>query len=224
MSETCLIRFANIEPDIADRYAAWYRDQHVAEVAKVPGITSIAGFRVLAQPAFPAPAWGFAMIMHVSRPPLEVIGDIGTRIVSGDIAPSPVPVDAGPSLLVSAQPLRPHRMASGATAVDKPELLLALTNCTAADHHDIFNEWYDHQHLPDVLSVPGFLRARRYRCAPDTAGQPSPWSYLAVYEIAPGQSATAVAELSRRAGTSTMPLSLTLDMTNIHAQVYVPLA
>ena len=40
-----------------------------------------------------------------------------------------------------------------------------------------FNDWYDHEHIPLRMAVPGFLSAQRYR-APDSR------QYLAVYEMA----------------------------------------
>jgi hypothetical protein len=40
-----------------------------------------------------------------------------------------------------------------------------------------FNDWYDHEHIPLRMVVPGFLSAQRYR-APDSR------HYLAVYEMA----------------------------------------
>lgn len=44
---------------------------------------------------------------------------------------------------------------------------------------DLFNEVYDHEHLPYMLKVPGFLGAKRYEVASD---EYSP-KYLAVYEL-----------------------------------------
>jgi len=40
-----------------------------------------------------------------------------------------------------------------------------------------WNAWYDEKHVPELLTVPGFVSAKRYR---DTS---NPHSYLAAYEI-----------------------------------------
>jgi hypothetical protein len=49
---------------------------------------------------------------------------------------------------------------------------------------DDFNEWYD-AHLPEILSIPGFVSAQRYRLDPvvtdDDAGVS--YRYMALYEI-----------------------------------------
>lgn len=46
---------------------------------------------------------------------------------------------------------------------------------------DEFHDWYDNEHLPARLTVPGFASAARYR---EADGLTPPW--LAVYEIEPG--------------------------------------
>jgi hypothetical protein len=42
-----------------------------------------------------------------------------------------------------------------------------------------FNAWYDAEHIPDVLALPGFLRAERFEVHP--LGN-EPMRYLTVYE------------------------------------------
>src|SRR5262245_8764291 len=46
-----------------------------------------------------------------------------------------------------------------------------------ASHDDEFNAWYNTEHLPDLLALPGFLDAARYAAV---KGGPK---YLAVYEL-----------------------------------------
>jgi hypothetical protein len=64
-----------------------------------------------------------------------------------------------------------------------------------------YNDWYTNQHVPDIVALPGFARAQRFRSADAdanldavTAGPPAP--YLAVYEIVDGQIETAKASLA----------------------------
>lgn len=220
MSEIQLIRFAAVAPEAAAAYAAWYRERHIAEVARVPGVTSIQGLRTQPHAAFPQSEWNFAVLLQTFLGAEKLIGGIGAHMASGAIAPGPV--DDAPSLLLAATPLGPWRTAPGAVALERPELLLALSNARD-DQHDTFNDWYDQRHLVDVLAVPGFLGARRYRIASETAGQPSPWQYLAIYQITPGRAAEAVSELSARVGSEVMPLSPALDLERTQAQIYLPL-
>lgn len=39
--------------------------------------------------------------------------------------------------------------------------MMVTTNSTNAEKHEAFNRWYDDIDIPDVLEVPGYMRARR---------------------------------------------------------------
>jgi hypothetical protein len=60
-----------------------------------------------------------------------------------------------------------------------------------------FNRWYD-AHLPEILSVPGFVSARRFRLEPvvEDATAPVPFRYLALYEVE-GDPKTVIAEMEK---------------------------
>jgi hypothetical protein len=61
-----------------------------------------------------------------------------------------------------------------------------------------FCEWYD-AHLPEILSIPGFVSAQRYRLEPVVVDsvEPTTYRYVAVYEIE-GDTDTLLAEMERR--------------------------
>lgn len=56
-----------------------------------------------------------------------------------------------------------------------------------------FNAWYD-AHLDEILSVPGFVAARRFQLDPVVADAGVPHRFLTVYEI-DGDPADAIREL-----------------------------
>ena len=58
-------------------------------------------------------------------------------------------------------------------------LLLNAMNITP-EAEDDFNAWYDEEHLPALLNVPGTLSARRYRSDEGDAGS---HRYLAIYHL-----------------------------------------
>jgi len=58
-----------------------------------------------------------------------------------------------------------------------PAIFLVYTDLVDPKDDEEFNAWYNTQHLPDLLALPGFLDAARYVA---TKGGPR---YLAVYEI-----------------------------------------
>jgi hypothetical protein len=59
--------------------------------------------------------------------------------------------------------------------------LLALWGNAAAEAEAEFNDWYTHEHLPERIAIPGFLRARRYVSVTEDA-RTAGWTYFTMYE------------------------------------------
>ncbi len=71
-----------------------------------------------------------------------------------------------------------------------------------------FEEWYDNQHLPDLLKVPGIVGAQRFNVQQVMAGVEFPkWVSLAIYEIESGHPQAVIEEIMARSGGEQMPLS-----------------
>ncbi len=83
--------------------------------------------------------------------------------------------------------------------------LVALSNAVEGRDDD-YNEWYQSQHMPDVLAVPGFVSAERLQVLGD-----GPYKYLAIYEIETDDIGAVLAEFGKRPGTDLMPVSDALD-------------
>lgn len=82
--------------------------------------------------------------------------------------------------------------------------LVVLSN-PVDGREDEFNEWYDNQHIPDLLRVPGVVAAQRFRLSGEQlAKAPHPWRYLAVYEIEGADPGTIATMLRERAGTNAL--------------------
>jgi hypothetical protein len=83
------------------------------------------------------------------------------------------------------------------------------TQPVSADRDDELNEWYDGTHIPELLAVPGFVSARRFR----RVGEDGAPEYLAVYEIEADDVSAPLRELRRRsaAGETTRSDALRLD-------------
>lgn len=84
-----------------------------------------------------------------------------------------------------------------------------------------FNDWYNGRHVPDVLKVPGFVAAQRFKVSGESA---LPGRYVAIYEMETDDPAKALADLSSRAGKAEMPLSDTLDFATVSATLLAPVA
>lgn len=83
---------------------------------------------------------------------------------------------------------------------------------------DEYNRWYSEQHLDDVLRVPGFVAAQRFRLALEDAAAPA--QYLAIYELETDDPHKTLAELHACAGTRAMPISPALDAVTLKALLY----
>jgi hypothetical protein len=94
----------------------------------------------------------------------------------------------------------------------KREVLLALTNPVEGKDEE-FRTWYWETHIPEILELPGFVAARRYRTA-ESAG--APYRYATIYEV------EGSAEAARdRLFTAGLSSSDTLDLTTLVMAPYL---
>ncbi len=94
-------------------------------------------------------------------------------------------------------------------------LMLVFTDPVAGKEAE-FEEWYTHTHLPELLSLPGFLAAQRWaRSAAGAAGLPgSPHGHLAVYEL-DGDGEKAVGSMMEAHAAGTLHMSDALDAGSV---------
>ncbi|MET0371308.1 MAG: hypothetical protein ABW039_08015 [Sphingobium sp.] len=100
--------------------------------------------------------------------------------------------------------------------------MMVLT-CATGDEVAELARWYDEQHIPDLLRVPGIVAARRgsVKRLGGPAGMPD-WNYLACYEIEADDVAAVLAEAGRRMGTDEMPRSPALDSSRTLSLIITP--
>lgn len=77
-------------------------------------------------------------------------------------------------------------------------VMVVQSNPVSPSREDDFNDWYDNTHVPEVLAVPGFVSARRYKAHRADAAGPA---YLAIYELDADDLTAPLAELRARAAT-----------------------
>ena len=87
-----------------------------------------------------------------------------------------------------------------------------------------YNDWYNRQHIPDVLNVPGFVSGQRFRLADAQMSRDDnrTHKYLAVYEIETDDLAGTLKELRARGGTAEIVLSDAIDTKNVATYVFTP--
>ena len=90
--------------------------------------------------------------------------------------------------------------------------LIALSSPVAGREQE-FDSWYDQRHIPDVLDVPGFVSAQRYRL--EAPMGESRWSSMVIYEVQTDDPNKTLEEIQRRIGTPKMELGAALDVPSI---------
>lgn len=88
-----------------------------------------------------------------------------------------------------------------------------------------FNTWYDGDHLRDVLDIPGFVSARRFRVieSRSRSDQLPTWRYAAIYEMECDDPQTALQQIRERAGTPRMTISDALDLSTVATFLLQPI-
>lgn len=81
-----------------------------------------------------------------------------------------------------------------------------------------FNNWYDDQHVPDALRVPGFVSAQRFKVS--DANSTLPGQYLTLYEIETNDLQRVLDDVRSRAGTPAMVLSDAADFSSTRMAVF----
>lgn len=101
--------------------------------------------------------------------------------------------------------------------------LLVFSN-PVQGREDEYNEWYDNQHLPDLLRIPGVVSARRLVAGGTQFSDESelPGKYLALYEMETENLPTVFLEISSRVGTSGMVMSDAINLESVKTMVFSP--
>lgn len=87
-------------------------------------------------------------------------------------------------------------------------IMLVQSSPSDPSREDEYNDWYTNSHLADVLSVPGFVGARRYKLHAAVSGEDAPVNrYLAIYEIDADDLTAPMAELRARSASGQMQMS-----------------
>lgn len=97
------------------------------------------------------------------------------------------------------------------------------SNPATPEQEDEYNRWYVEEHFPDILSVEGFTLARRYARSdvrPMAGTEPSPFGYLAFYELDTDDLEQAAADLQAALDGGGIQISEAFDLNNFTIDFY----
>ncbi len=105
----------------------------------------------------------------------------------------------------------------------KKSVLLVLSNVTPGHSEDEYNDWYTNQHLDDVLAIPGFSQAQRFKIV----GEPvvcegKLFRYAANYELDTDTPQASIDAMMAVVGTDKMPMSPAID-PGFYVVLYEPI-
>jgi hypothetical protein len=100
-------------------------------------------------------------------------------------------------------------------------ILVVLSNAEDGTDEQ-FNRWYTETHLGDILTLPGYTAAQRFKLSEAQLGTGDlPYRYLAIYEVEAENVAAAAEALSSNTGG--MVIDPALDRSRTVAWFYTPI-
>src|SRR3546814_19815697 len=100
-----------------------------------------------------------------------------------------------------------RRVATARIDLMTKQLFMIITEAPSAEEEAAFETWYVDRHMPDVLAVPGFTAAQRFRLAPGPAEVNAPARFLTTHEMQTDDPPAVLPQVRRRPGTQTRPPS-----------------
>lgn len=97
--------------------------------------------------------------------------------------------------------------------------MLVVLSDAKDGREDAFNDWYNGRHLDDIVAMPGFSSAKRYRLRTLNMGA-FPNKYLAIYEIDAEDPERAVDEMFALRDTPAMPLHPAFDLDTCNVAIF----
>jgi hypothetical protein len=202
VSDHLLLVFTNEEIAGDEEYRGWW-DKGFADIQAVPGLEE--GTRHLVDPdqrTGQIPTWRYMVVHGFTGDVQQLKERILARKGNGDTGlwlceslgnfvrkSDGLPGSRGTSVVTMEEPGRQ----------DKPEhVFMALTNAVPGRESE-FHEWYNQDHVPDVVSVDCYQSGRRFRIAATSGASPL-WEYLAFYRFVgsvPQMHATLQADMER---------------------------
>lgn len=191
-------------------FQRWYDEQHLPDVMRVPGFLTGQRFRLSdVQHKAPPFSQSFFALYDLDPQDLAVLnGEIVRRVGTSEM---PMSDAIAPEIYrFFCDPITP-RLVKDPSRVGVPprnrHLMCVLTSPAPGKEQE-FNRWYEEQHIPDLMRLPGLVSAQRFRLsALQQKAPPFEQTYLAIYELDTDDLVGFNAALLARVGTPQMPLT-----------------
>ena len=152
-----------------DEFHDWYDLEHVPERQRVPGFLACERWIGSENPKIAVATYDLETLSVLRSPAYLAIGGDNLSVWSKRVTAM-----CQRLMRYEGEQIVPGDAVSPSVA---GALLAVSMNVDPAAEHE-FNEWYNTEHLPQLATVPGVLRARRYQ------GSVGDRKYLALYNLA----------------------------------------
>ena len=171
MAKGLLIASFDFSGAAADEFHDWYDLEHIPEREAVPGFGACERWIGDGNPNFSVATYDLDTVEVLQSDAYKAIGGANLSVWSKRVTAK------------CERLLRFEGTQTNPADADAPAgaggLLLNAMN-VAPEAEDDFNAWYDEEHLPALIAVPGTLSARRYRSAVEGADVRR---YVAIYHL-----------------------------------------
>ena len=100
-----------------------------------------------------------------------------------------------------------------------PRYKMLVLSRPVEGREDDYNDWYQNTHLDQIVSLPGFVSAQRFKIAVNMRGAEA-WPYMAIYEIEADDVQAAYRAMESAAVNGTIVRSDAMDYESIYASIY----
>lgn len=228
LPEYHLIVFSRpVSPAREEEFNRWYTDQHVGDLLKVPGIVAGQRFRLALDLASPADVPPYLVIFDYRTNDLAGLASETIRRMQQKVF---VPSDSMDYEALASGIYRPLGKLVEATSPQPPapiagkpvkRYIMVVLSSPVAGKEAEYNRWYDQEHLPAVLRVPGVRSAQRYQqIEPVKAPTHALPAYMVRYEVDSADPAATRDEIMRRIKSGETKMSDAFDMTTAITRFY----
>jgi hypothetical protein len=170
-------------------YAKWYDEEHIPQVMDAPGIVGAQRFVIADTKPLPGVNsldFGHLALYELDGSAQGFREEVKHKLISQEMVLPDYMVQPFKALFLKSvsEPFYSEQFAS-AKNLDDRHLFFAWSRHTGDD--ETFARWYDEEHIPQIMSAPGVLRAERFEVSevkPLPGVEAVDQGHLAIYETA----------------------------------------
>lgn len=169
--------FSQMQPPAGweDDFHDWYETEHIPQRMAIPGFHSAIRYELVGHEGGPAAARWLACYFLDDMAALETPAYVALKREPGERTARMLPNVDGFTRYLCDQ------LSDTGPVDERAGAMLAIAFAVPDADEDEFNGWYEEEHVPLLMRVPGWLRVRRYRVRPGFDGPP--WTHLALHEL-----------------------------------------